>query len=387
LHDLWLPTMATLFPTLNQLRQRLFGQSFGWTGVEVGCHTINMAQVRKIEERWVLAAVWSVKHPIAKPNESATTSSSKEEKFGWLSNEAIFEHGLAPTLKSLENLNSLFQGPYCAATLTDRMIDYRELDLPIVEPTESKEMVRSEIALEVECELEELSVDCWDLAQSPPRAGTSCFGAVSIKRSAALMIASDLLRAGFECQTLDAVPCAMARSTSMVVSDESTSTLAIDIGYGQATITLVKAGIPVLSRGVRNLGLVTLLDQIASSFDLSWADAQTLLFQSPNNTKANTTRFTSPLQQQILSFQYAIANEIDKTAQYVSRSHRSEAPDQVLLMGAGARIPFLNQAIEERAGLPTQSWAIDLSVNLFGSQPIANYAIAAGLSALAWEFM
>lgn len=379
--------MATLFPTLNQIRQRLFSQSFGWTGVEVGCHTINMAQVRRIDERWVLAAVWSVKHPKTNSIESATPSSSKAEKFGWLSKEAIFEHGLAPTLESLENLNSLFQGRYCAATLTDRMIDYRELDLPQVEPTESKAMVRSEIALEVECELEELSIDCWDLPQSKPRASTSCFGAVSIKRSAALMIASDLLRAGFECQTLDAVPCAMARSTSMVVDDESASTLAIDIGYGQATLTLVKAGIPILSRGVRSLGLVTLLEQIAASFDLSWADAQTLLFQSPNDSRAKTNRFSSPLQQQIIAFLQAIANEIDKTILYVSRSHRSATPNQVLLMGAGARIPFLNQSIEERVGLPTQTWAIDLSENLFGSQPIATFAIAAGLSALAWELM
>ena len=377
--------MASIFPSLNQIRQRLFNPSFGWTGVEIGCHTINMAQVRRIDERWVLAAVWSVKHPKSNSNESATTSSSRGDKFGWLSKEAIFEHGLTPTLVSLENLNSLFQGHYCAATLTDRMIDYRELDLPSVESTESKAMVRSEIALEVECELEELSIDCWDLPQSTPRAGTSSFGAVSIKRSAALMIASDLLRAGFECQTLDAIPCAMARSTSMVVDDESASTLAIDIGYGQVTITLVKAGIPVLSRGVRSLGLVTLLDQIATSFDLSWADAQTLLFQSPNDSRAKTNRFSSPLQQQIIAFLQVIANEIDKTVLYVSRSHRSASPNQVLLMGAGARIPFLNQAIEERVGLPTQSWSIDLSENLFGSQPIATFAIAAGLSALAWE--
>lgn len=379
--------MATLLPTLNQIRQRLFGQSFGWTGVEVGCHTINMAQVRRIEDRWVLAAVWSIKHPKTNSNEAANTSSSRNENFGWLSKEAIFEHGLAPTLKSLEKLNSLFQGHYCAATLTDSMVDYRELDLPLIEPTESKAMVRSEIALDLECELEELSIDSWDLPQTNPRAGTACFGAVSIKRAAALMIASDLLRAGFECQTLDAIPCAMARSTAMIVSDESTSTLAIDIGYGQATITLVKAGIPVLSRGVRSLGLVTLLDQIATSFDLSWADAQTLVFQSPNDFKAKPNGFASPLQQQVIAFLHAIANEINKTAQYVSRSHRSATPNQVLLMGAGGEIPFLNQAIEERVGLPTQTWAIDLSENLFGSQPIATYAIAAGLSALAWELM
>ncbi len=383
-----LPTMGPLFNTLDRFGKQLFKRTYGWTGVEIGCHTINMAQVRRIDERWQLAAVWSVEHPKPDPHESDSVSSSSNETFGWRTIDEIFEHGIATTLECLENLNSLFHGHNCAATLTDGMIDYRELDLPLGEPSESRAMLRSEIALETECELEELLMDCWDLPQCNPRASTSCFGAASIKRSAALLIASDLLRAGFECQTLDAIPCAMARTTSMMVDDESTSTLAVDLGYHQATITLVKAGHPLFSRGVRSLGLISLLERIAGSFEISMSDAQTLLLQSTNDQTAmgaKRDRFTSPLQREMVAFQQAISNEIDRTVQFASRANRSATPSQVLLMGTGVQVPCLDQAIAERVGLNVQSWAIDLSENLFGNQPIATYAIAAGLSALAWE--
>ncbi len=378
--------MATIFSTLDRISQQLFNRTYGWTGVEIGCHTINLAQVRWTNERWQLAAVWSVEHP--KTNSNEPSSSSDEDAFGWLTADEIFENGLASTLQSLENLNSLFHGRYCAATLTDGMIDYRELDLPLGELSESKAMARSEIALETECDLEDLLLDCWELPQCNPRATTTCFGAVSIKKSAALTIARDLLRAGFECQTLDAVPCGMARATSMVVDDETISTLAIDLGYHQATITLVKAGQPLFSRAVRSLGLIPLLERISDSFEISKSDAQTLLFQanSDRTVKGETMDgFTSQLQRELGTYLQAISNEVNRTVQYTSRSHRSATPSQLLLMGTGVQIPCLDQALAERVGLECKTWAIELSENLFGNQPIATYAIAAGLSALAWE--
>ena len=243
-------------------------------------------------------------------------------------------------------------------------------------------MVRSEIALESETELDELLSDCWDLPQGNLRASTSGFGAVSIKRSAAQRVACDLLQAGFECQTLDAIPCAMARSVAMMTDDSIASTLAIDLGYQQATLTMVKDGKPMLSRGIRSLGMITLLGQIAASFEISLSDAKTLLFQSATKTPIATA---SPVHQQLSSFLQSLTNEIDKTIAYASRAYRSAVPDQLLLMGAGAIISCLDESISERICIPTKNWTIDLSENLFDSQITATYAIAAGLSSLAWE--
>ncbi len=380
--------MSPLSFKLDRVRHLALHRSYGWTGVEIGCHAINMAQVRKIDSRWQLAAVWSVEHPTPYAMEPIQNASPCDEVFGWLATDTICEHGLAPTLELLEDLNSLFHGRDCAATLTDGMIAYRELDLPSSDSAELRSMVSSEIAIESECELEELSTDCWELPTNRPRAETSCFAAVSLLKSTALMVASDLLNAGFECQTLDAVPCAMARATSMVVDDDSLSTLSIDLGYHQATVTLVRAGKPLISRGLRNFGLIPLLEQIARSFELCMSDAQTLLFQSPsahNGSPNGHDEFSNPLEQKLGGFLKSLSKEIDKTLDYTNRAYRSMAPSQLLLMGAGVRIPNVDQAIEARVGLPTHTWAIDLSENLFGNQHVATFAVASGLSMLAWE--
>ena len=382
--------MRPLLFKLDHLKNRGLRRSHGWTGIEIGCHAINMAQVRKIDDRWQLAAVWSVDHPTPYATDSNQTTYPSEEIFGWLAADEISEHGLAPTLELLDNLNSLFHGHDCAATLNDGMITYRELDLPVSDAAESKSMVGSEIAIESECELEELSTDCWELPQNRPRSESASFGAVSLKKSTALLVASDLLKAGFECQSLDAVPCAMARATSMVVEDDSHSTLAVDLGYHQATITLVLAGKPLMSRGLRCFGLMPLLEQISRSFEISMSDAQTLLFQSPstrNGDLEEQNEFANPLQQTMTGFLHLLSNEIDKTIHYANRVYRSMAPCQLVLMGAGVRIPNVDLVIEGRVGLPTHNWTIDLSENLFGIQHVATYAIASGLSVLAWESM
>lgn len=380
--------MRILTSKLDRISHRGLRRSFGWTGIEIGCHAINMAQVRKVEDRWQLAAVWSVEHPTPYAVESNQSTTPSDEVFGWLGADEISEYGLAPTLGLLENLNSLFHGRNCAATLTDGMIAYREVDLPISDATELKSMLSSEIAIESERELDELSTGCWELPPNRPRAETSSFGAVSLKKSTALLVASDLLNAGFECQTLDAVPCAMARATSMVVEDDSHSTLAVDLGYHQATVTLVMAGKPLMSRALRSFGLIPLLEQISRSFEIGMCDSQTLLFQSMSTRNGSfeaQNEFANPLQQTLGGFLQSLSNEIDKTILYANRSYRSLTPCQLLLMGAGVRIPNVDLAIEGRVGLPTHTWTIDLSQNLFGNQHVATYAIASGLSMLAWE--
>ena len=380
--------MRLLTSKLDHISHRGLGRSYGWTGIEIGCHAINMAQVRKVDDHWQLAAVWSVEHPTPYAMESNRNTSTSDEVFGWLAADEISEHGLAPTLELLENLNSLFHGRNCAATLTDGMIAYRELELPISDAIESNSMVSSEIAIESECDLEELSTGCWELPPNRPRAETSSFGAVSLKKSTALLVASDLLNAGFECQTLDAVPCAMARATSMVVADSSHSTLSVDLGYHQATVTLVMAGKPLMSRALRSFGLIPLLEQISRSFEIGMSDSQTLLFQSSSTRNGHLEvqdEFANPLQQTLSGFLQLLSNEIEKTVHYANRAYRSMTPCQLLLMGAGVRIPNVDQAIEGRVGLPTHTWAIDLSENLFGNQHVATYAVASGLSMLAWE--
>ena len=171
----------------------------------------------------------------------------------------------------------------------------------------------------------------------------------------------------------------------MIKSQPSRSILAINTQR-----SLVDNGTPILTRTLRNNGLVQLLEQIATAFEVSLAGAKTLLFQPPSSRLVSPDKiddFTNPLKQNRNAYMMSLMSEIEKTILYANRSYRTIAPAQILLMGGGVRIPNVEQSIEQRVDLPTHFWSIDTSKNLFGMKHPGIYAVASGLSALAWEGM
>jgi Tfp pilus assembly PilM family ATPase len=145
-----------------------------------------------------------------------------------------------------------------------------------------------------------------------------------------------------------------------------------------------------LSRCIRQLGIVSLLERIAISFDISVSDAQTLLFQSTNQDEVEeptrkTNAFSNPLHQKLCVYEQLFVAELERTVHFANRVTQTTMPAQILLMGPGVRISSLEKTIRNQVGLSTQAWSIDCSENLFGQQEIATYAVAAGLSALSWE--
>jgi type IV pilus assembly protein PilM len=373
--------MSSSLSKLDRICHRLFRRSYGWTGVEIGCHEINLAQLRLIDKKLQLAAVWTVNNSKIMSVDSVQSKVSSAESCGGMSAEQISELG---------KLTSLFNGQNCAATVTDGLIDYRELELPIGNSTECQSMVHSEIALEMECESDQLVSACWELPKGRSRSTTTNLGAVSMPYAMAMQVGNDLLQAGFVCQVLDAVPCAIARAAAMTSDDATAVTLAIDLGFQQSTLCIVQNGKPLLSRNLRHQDLWSLIKQIAVSFEISLPDACVLLFQSPGSAKdlqAGEDSFSNPLAQQINSLSHSLCDEINRTIHFVERTLPTIAPTQAVLMGAGTRIPDIAKSIQYRIGMPTQLWSIPLADNLVGEKHLSSYAVAAGLSALAWEVL
>jgi type IV pilus assembly protein PilM len=380
--------MSSILSSLEQAKRRFLKRSYGWVGIEIGCHVVRMAQIKKTDRRWELVTVWSVEQATPYNRDPKSESAHSEETFGWRTPEVLRKEGLGATLEHFKNLDSLFRGQECAATFSDGVIDYRELELPTCEPTEVHSLLQSEVTLESERDFDDLLTDYWELPANRPRPTTNSYGVVSLDRSAAILTANDLLRSGFECRVLDAMPCAIASASSMMTGDSSLPTLAIDLGYQQTTITLVHNGKPILSRASRSIGLLSFLEQIAQGLEISVADAQTLLFQLPKSCKtvhAGDTDFANPLQQRLGGFLHALVHEIDRTLHYTQKAHRTMVPNEIVLMGEGTRIRNIAESLEQQIGLCTKIWSLDVSENIFGNQPIATYAVASALSSLAWE--
>lgn len=377
--------MSPILHKLNLFNSRLFGRSAGWTGVEIGRHEINLAQLCKIDGSIRLAAVWSVQH-VDSSLSAVDVSPDASEPFPWIDKQQFSDAGLGESCQQLENLTALFQGTNTAATLTDGLIEYREMELPIADFNESLPMVHSEIALDMECEPDDIVTACWELPKGRSRSSLTSLAAVSIQRKTATSIANQLLSVGFECKTLDAFPCAMARATSFMVQDPSEITLALDLGYEQATLAIVSNGRLLLTRGLRHQGLRNLLQEIADAFDISLADARVLLFQSCAFQEGTSSPGSSnPLHQHIQAFLQSITAEINRTLRFVERSLAVSTPNQAIVMGPGSQIPKIASLIGNRLGLQARLWTIAGTESTAAIKNTASYAVAAGLSALAWE--
>ena len=384
--------MNAAISLFRQFNTRWFQRSVGWTGIEIGCYEVKMAQVCKLDGRWSLSSIWTIENPGPYASEGKGSLPhlihGNRASFDWMAGADILKNGLTQFFTEADNLNALFQGKKCAATLSDGMIDYRELDLPFSDLDDAYPVISSDVAFEMECDPNELITDCWRLPNSRSRNESSAYAAVSLKCAEAEQLSKDLLTLGFDCQVIDAVPCAIARATQMMIQDNESITLAIDLGYNQSTITMVQNDQPVLTRSLRNCGLISLLEGIARIFEVSLSDAQTLLFQSPANDLVNDSgqeEFSNPLRQRTDTFLHALSYEINKTLEYSRRLLHSVAPERILLMGAGVKIPRIAIVLEQKTSIPTQVWCMESSLGQWGSRPLGSFAIAAGLSSLAWD--
>jgi Tfp pilus assembly PilM family ATPase len=381
--------MSSLLSKVAQLRSKILDRSYGWTGIEVGRHAIQLAQIEKIQGRFRLSAIWTVEHACSKSDEVSESNNVARGTFAWEQPETLLTNGISElTREQLANLNALFRGRKCSATLNDGLIEYRELELPEASPSESQSMVHSEIAIETSCEFDDILTACWSLPRGNARSSSMSMGAVSIRKSTATQLANQLLSVGFECQTLDALPCAMARALSLMNNEPSAVTMAVDLGYEQATLIVTAGQQLVLTRCLRNQGLVQLLHHISATYDVSLSDAHVLLFQSESRIGGSPTgsnNSLNALHQQINRMLQSLRHEVERTLRFLGRSMGIAPPTQLVVMGAGSAIPNVAKLIEGRLGIPTSPWTMEYGDGENNGVQLSPYAVAAGLSMLAWE--
>ena len=211
---------------------------------------------------------------------------------------------------------------------------------------------------------------------------------VSMKEHASYRFAEDLSRAGWECRVLDALPCALARSSSMATGNPQIPVLSLEMGYAQAILLVVIDGQPAMMRCLNKFGTKGLFEQVAAVFAITPADAQTLLCHGKPGVRSQLQ--DAFLEKQALdpflhSFADGLCAELNRTLQYVELMEQNSVPVKILMSGAGTEIAALPSLIASRASVETEPWSIPISGHVSMADKLSTYAIASGLSALRWE--
>jgi Tfp pilus assembly PilM family ATPase len=195
-------------------------------------------------------------------------------------------------------------------------------------------------------------------------------------------------RAGYAPEALDALPCALARASEMFLRGADHPCLMVHIGDACTTLTLVHQGLPILTRVLNHHGFEKMLVPLASEFAISPAEVNLLLMkaategsrqmESPNELMEIVSEFQ-------LRFVQSLAGEVYRTLEYIRAEHGNSEPSGILLCGNGSITPMLSLQFEQLLETPTETWSLAGSEQVERGMPVSLYAVAAGLSAIAWE--
>jgi Tfp pilus assembly PilM family ATPase len=368
-------------------------RGWGWIGIDMSPYHVHFAQLRQVKGSFRLARAWSIDRPVAAGDVDLDGEACGEEvpnmchdELAWIDPARMAEVGLTLLASQLPQIGQLFHGRQAAVTLSDGWIDYRELELPELQHDELHQILQSEILLESEAEELELVTALWELQGGRKSPGMLNFGTVAIPAPSARRLAQDLRRVKLDCQVLDALPCCHARAVGIGQAQPVSTVLAVDIGYHQVTMTLVKDTQPVMTRCLRQLGLGGALQRVAGSMQIPIQDAKTLLFHRLDldfqHPAAQAGDPFQPLRQRLIQ---QLGDEIVRTCGYIQRCLRGYQPLQIQLMGAGSQLTGLAASLESRVSIPTCVWSMDIDAQVPEQIPLGTLAVACGLSALAWE--
>jgi Tfp pilus assembly PilM family ATPase len=368
-------------------------RGWGWIGIDMSPYHVHLAQLRQVTGSFRLARAWSIDQPnvstsVEESGETAGDEAARSglDDFAWLDPVQLAEIGLGPLASQLSQVGQLFRGRQAAVTLSDGWVDYRELELPELEHDELQQILQSEILLESEAEEMELVTALWELQGGRKTPGMLNFGTVAIAASSSRRLAHDLHRLNLECQVLDALPCCQARAVGIGQAEAVSSVLAVDIGYRQVTMTLVRDAQPMMSRCLRQLGLGSALQRVAGSMQIPIRDANTLLFHRlDGDFQHPAAQAGDPLQPLRHRLIQQLGDEVVRTCGYIQRCLPACQPLQIQVMGGGSQLPGLAGALESRSNIPTCIWSIDSDEQVPEQIPLGTLAVACGLSALAWE--
>jgi Tfp pilus assembly PilM family ATPase len=162
----------------------------------------------------------------------------------------------------------------------------------------------------------------------------------------------------------------------------------VHISDACTTLTLVHQGLPILTRVLNHHGFEKMLVPLASEFAISPAEVNLLLMkaategsrqmESPNELMEIVSEFQ-------LRFVQSLAGEVYRTLEYIRAEHGNSEPGGILLCGNGSIMPMLSLQFEQLLEIPTETWSLAGSEQVERGMPVSLYAVAAGLSAIAWE--
>ena len=240
-----------IFTELQQRAQAPFASTpRGWIGVDIGSRSIKLTQVERRSDGYHFCNRWSVTRAEEPRTSGSNTACDLSDKH-----------------LRLAELRELFTRPECAAAVSMSFQSLRSFELPAASADETRDMVCEELAADDGNGDDDSVFDYWSTSEASDEAAK--ITALRMPAKLAMAVAEDLTTAGYECQVLDGLPCALARAVTMTGGKNDSPMVALDLGDSEFTFVLAANGKPLYTRVLRDGGLRTLIQPLQQSLNLS----------------------------------------------------------------------------------------------------------------------
>jgi Tfp pilus assembly PilM family ATPase len=202
-------------------------------------------------------------------------------------------------------------------------------------------------------------------------------------------VAQDMGECGLVGQVLDGLPLAMARAVALGSPGLTEPVIAIDWGYRNATLCVVRRGRPVFVRALRDCGFAGVLSAVSGSLDLSADEAQKLLrdWGLPDCRQPEAAELQTVIEEVVGDPLAAFTEELARTIAFLRQQRQSIAPAKLLLLGGGAAVRNMAAYLSGKLELPVEMWRLGGPHSSDPSllhTPIEMLGPAIALSSLAW---
>ena len=376
----------------KDIRLRL-SQRVGWIGVDVGTHTVKLAQAVRdgADVRLHRAAV--IQRPAA-----------------WSGDDAL---ALEQPITSYPEIRAAlecggFTGRDAICSLPMNVCQLRVLNVPPGSDRERRTMIADELAEEWAELRQPMEFDFWELESGRAEKGTEGFNVsvLATSRHWVDQLWRDCRQNGLDCWSIDGAPLTMARAVGLIGGMAGgRRVLAVDWGFSNATLCVAGDGRPLYGRRIHACAFGLVLEAIMRVFDVTLDEAQHLAETqglaapgagSGEQPVASDTRHPTP---DTNSCQAAITEaaeppiqelmrQIRRTLEFMEAQRRQQQPATVWLLGGGASMRNVSPYLEQALGLPVQIWKLapeDTPIPCAAGYRSAVFGSAVALSAAAWR--
>jgi type IV pilus assembly protein PilM len=355
-------------------------QRLGWIGVDVGTHTVKLAQVVRDGARVRLYRAAVIQRPTTWTGEDSLAQ-----------DQPITSH---PEIRAALDCGG-FTGRNAICALPMNVCQLRSLNIPPGSDQERRTIIADELAEEFAEARNPLEFDFWEMEAARADKSTDAFN-VSVIAATRLWIGqiwNDCRRAGVDCWAIDGLPLAMARAIGMVGGlGGGKRALAIDWGYSNTTLSIVGDDRPLYSRRIQDCAFGRVLESIMDVFSVTRDEAQHLaeseglaLTQGKPIIESDIACAISEAAARSVD---ELVRQISRTLQFMEMQRRHLQPSSIWLMGGGASLKNVGPCLSEVLSLPVHTFMLapdSKPIACAAGSRSAVFGSAAALSALAWR--